>query len=513
MTATVADFAPARWSYGRAVIAMILASVVVRLVCAAWIPLAGDELLYLRYSQHLAPGYIDHPGVNATLIRLGTTVFSATPFGVRVLAVLLGLPASWAVWRAATLLFQNERAGATAALFFNLTVTMTMGSLLATSDSSVVVTSAFLLFFLAKLDQTERGAWWLAIGAAFGLGMFSKYTTLFFAASMLIWLIAVPAQRRWFLNPWPYLGGLLALAVFEPVLWWNAEHHWASVAYQASRGAGRALSLRYVFELIGAQLGLATPPIFFLACVGLGYGLRTHRSSAVVLLAALILTPLGYFCWHALRERVQGNWPECVYPALACVAAYAVHSFETRDGVLARSVRVARLSAAPFGIALALLIYTQAIFGWVPIGRHDPTSRVLGWGWPEMAVAMDEARAQSGARVFLTTDYSVASALAHYLPSHTPVEQVNDRIRWVAEPAPQADLFRGAMIYACKQPCAYAPQLSHRFGSVAFLGAYPRVRNGAVVERYELWRVAAPKRSVLDPLYPIRTKASDAYTL
>ena len=298
---------PPRWTYERIVGLAILGLIFVRLLCAANMPLATDEVLYWRYSTHLAPGFLDHPGMNPFLIRMGTTLLGDTPLGVRFFPVLLGLPASWAVWRAAAILFRDARTGATAALVFNLTLVMSVGSLLATSDASVVATSALLMFCLAKLNQTGRSAWWLAIGAAFGLGMLAKYTTVFFAVGIFAWLLAVPEQRKWFRSPWPYLGGLLALAVFSPVLLWNAEHHWASLVYQSSRMTIHRWSIRYVFELIVSQIGLATPPIFILACAGLVWGLRDSEAQKkwAILIVAMIAPVLIYFLWHSLHERVH----------------------------------------------------------------------------------------------------------------------------------------------------------------------------------------------------------------
>ncbi|PMZ83946.1 glycosyltransferase family 39 protein, partial [Pseudomonas sp. FW306-2-11AD] len=87
---------------------------------------------------------------------------------------------------------------------------------------------SFVLFFLAKVLETGRGVWWLAVGAAVGAALLSKYTAMFFGAAILIWLAAVPKLRRWFLSPWPYLGGLVAFALFSPVILWNADHHWVS---------------------------------------------------------------------------------------------------------------------------------------------------------------------------------------------------------------------------------------------------------------------------------------------
>ena len=205
-----------------AVAVTILVLVGVRLACAGLTTLSFDEALYWQWSKYIAGGYYDHPPINPILIRLGTTLFGNNEFGVRVFGVLLALPASWAVWRSGAILFNDERVGATAALYFNLTVVMAVGSAIATPDNAVVVATTFLLWTLAKLYQTGRGAWWLAIGLAFGVGMLSKYTTIFFAAGILAWLLLVPELRKWLFTPWPWISGVIALVVFSPTLIWNA---------------------------------------------------------------------------------------------------------------------------------------------------------------------------------------------------------------------------------------------------------------------------------------------------
>ncbi len=185
---------------------IVLTLTLARLAVAAVTPLAFDEALYWSYSKHLAAGYMDHPFLNPLLIRLGCDLFGDTPLGVRFFALLLSLPASWAVWAAAMSLFADRRLAAVAALLFNLTVVMSIGAMAATSDQVVVATSSFLLLALAKVHGTGRGSWWLGVGGAFGLGMCAKYTTLFFSIGILIWLVAVPEQRRWLRSPWPWLG-------------------------------------------------------------------------------------------------------------------------------------------------------------------------------------------------------------------------------------------------------------------------------------------------------------------
>ena len=72
-----------------------------RLCVAAVTPLTFDEAYYWLWSKHLAGGYYDHPPMVAVVIRLGTLIAGDTEFGVRLVSVLLGLPMSWAVFRAA----------------------------------------------------------------------------------------------------------------------------------------------------------------------------------------------------------------------------------------------------------------------------------------------------------------------------------------------------------------------------------------------------------------------------
>jgi 4-amino-4-deoxy-L-arabinose transferase-like glycosyltransferase len=486
--------------YAVAVILTILVLVAVRLICAAVTPLSFDESLYWVWSKHIAGGYYDHPPVNPILIRLGTTLFGNTQFGVRVFNVLLVLPASFALWRAAAILFNDERIGATAALYFNLTLVIAVGSALSTPDNAVVATTAFLLLTLAKLNETGRGEWWLAIGVAFGVGMLSKYTTIFFAVSILIWLMLVPEQRKWLRTPWPWISGIIALLVFSPTLIWNAEHGWASVLYQYNRLVVREWSLRYLGEFILSQIGLATPPIFLLGALGLVATIRGEGGtrSARVLVNAMIWPIVLYFIWHTFHGRVEGNWPEPIYVAFVIAAAVAAERIKW-PGVWAAVVDWSRRLAIPVGLVLAALIYLQATLAVVPLGNDDPTARALGAGWAPLAVEMDEVRARLNAPVVLTMDYGLAAWLEFYLPSHPPVEQINGRMRYVNAPEPDPALFRGPIMYVCMVECGEIPAIRKRFSSVEEVATLTRKRRGVAIQDYRVYRLSGPIGPPLDP--------------
>ena len=126
------------------------------------------------------------------VIRLGTMIAGDTEFGVRLVSILLALPMSWAVYRTAAILFGGQRVAATATILLNVTLMAAVGTLIVTPDAPLLVASSFVLFFLAKVLETGRGAWWLAVGAAVGVALLSKYTALLFGPAILIWLVGVP---------------------------------------------------------------------------------------------------------------------------------------------------------------------------------------------------------------------------------------------------------------------------------------------------------------------------------
>ena len=161
-----------------------------RLVSAAFTPLTFDEAYYWTWSKHLAGGYYDHPPMVAIVIRLGTMIAGDTEFGVRLVSILLALPMSFAVYRATVMLFDSPRAAATATIFLNVMLMVAAGTMIVTPDSPLLVASSFVLLCLAKVLVTGRGVWWLAVGAAAGAALLSKYTALFFGPAILIWLLA-----------------------------------------------------------------------------------------------------------------------------------------------------------------------------------------------------------------------------------------------------------------------------------------------------------------------------------
>src|SRR3954469_5536367 len=267
---------------------VILALVGLRLVAAAFTPITFDEAYYWMWSKNLAGGYYDYPPMVAYVIRAGTMIAGDTELGVRLVSILLALPMSYAIYRSAAILFGGARVAATSAILLNVTMMASVGTLIVTPDAPLLVASSFVLFFLAKVLETGRGAWWLAVGVAVGAALLSKYTALFFGPAILIWLAAVPKLRRWLISPWPYLGAVVAFAIFYPVIMWNADHQWVSFLKQFGRARIEDFTLVYIGELIPTQIAFATPLVFILGMMGLHalWRRKTGASAARVLISS-----------------------------------------------------------------------------------------------------------------------------------------------------------------------------------------------------------------------------------
>jgi 4-amino-4-deoxy-L-arabinose transferase-like glycosyltransferase len=431
---------------GRVSLICIVLLLLLRAIVAAQLPLSADEAYYWLWSRHLAAGYFDHPPMIAWLISAGTALFGDTPWGVRFCGVILSLPATWFVWRAATLILKDENHAALAALFFNLTLMVSVELLAATPDMPSIVASAAFVYFLARVQAESDGKMWLGVGIAAGLGLLAKFSALFLGAGALGWLVMDRNARKWLLSPWPYMGAVLALAIWSPNLLWQSQHHWQTLGFQAGRLGGGHFTLRFLGEFLGAQFGLASPLIFLLMAMGLWratrlidgrFGSRQRDGNDRLMLAMLTWVGLGYFLEHSLHDRVQGNWPCFLYPALAILAADAFAA--------TGRWRKASIAAAPLAAVLLLAVYVQALFAPVPL-KKDPLARILGREFAPIGDVVAALVKAHLADAVLTTDYETTAWLRFTQPD-IKVVQLNEPQRYGDAPAADAALLRRPLIY------------------------------------------------------------------
>ena len=446
----------------------------IRIAAAGAIPLSPDEAYYWVWSRALAPGYLDHPPMVALWIRLGAALAGDTALGVRLLAPVSAALGSILLADAAQRLFHSQAAGLRAAVLLNATLMLGAGAVTMTPDTPLLFFWTGAIWALARIATSEpsgrAGAWWLVVGAAAGLGLDSKYTAALLGLGIALWLLT-PSRRAWLLTPWPWLGGLLAAALFLPVVLWNADHGWASFIKQGGRTGDWAPSraLRYLSELVAGQIGLATPLVFALFVAAAAAAARRWRQPPWTLCAALTLPGAAVFIQHALGDRVQANWVAVLYPGCALAAA----------GLAGRWWR----PAAVLGLAITALVYVQAALDPLPLPRTlDPTLRIAGF--PALARAAASDARQHGAAFLASEEYGAAASLAWSAPG-LPVLAVAPRWRLFNLPASQQTRPGLLLITARRRE---GPDPAY-WQSPELLGTLTRGRDGIEAETYRLYRV------------------------
>ena len=415
-------------------IGLVVCLALLRLIYSSQVELLPEETYYWNYSRHLDLGYLDHPPMVAWLIHAGTTLFGETEFGIRSGAILCGAIASVYVYRLTRDLFDDDSALVALVLMQALPFFFFSGFMM-TPDVPLTAAWAALLYYLEQaLIRGRASAWWRA-GLCLGLGLLSKYTILMLAPVAFIFMVWDAQSRRWLRNGLPYAALVLALAIFSPVIYWNATHEWASFAFQTSRRLAEAPRFS-LHKLILSALVLLTP----VGALSLGVSLwgkpvaadRDELAEALRrrrFMQLSVLVPLTVFFVFSLRHEVKLDWTGTLW-----IAAVPALASAARDSN-ATGLRGWTRTAWPSTLVILVLLYGAALQYLVlgfPGAGYGSHMELVPVGWRDLGKQVtairNEVRAATGTEPLVVgmDRYAVASELAFYSP---------DRVRSVAQTA------------------------------------------------------------------------------
>lgn len=390
MTATLPEPALEKSSplIPRGTLILVAGLLLLRLATLAAPDLFPEEAYYWLYARHLDIGYLDHPPMVAWLIDLGTKVFGHGEFGVRIFAFLCHLVTCFFVFRLTALCFDRRAAWTAMAMLQVLPFFFTTGFMI-TPDAPLTACWAGALYFLARVFFQENGRAWLGLGICLGLGMLSKYTIALIGPATLLFMTLDPQSRRWFRHGAPYGAVLLAVVIFAPVLVWNAQHDWASFAYQ---GADRIAAPRRfsMHELLGSILVVLTPVALLLAIRVLAerrsFGANSSNAYRIRLFYQVFtLVPLAVFVIFSITHRVKLNWTGPLW--LAVIPAVAAQLTAAPSGLTRRAWMTTVTLACV--IYPAFLIYLS--FG-LPGFGYSAKMELLPVGWSEMGLGLEQLK-------------------------------------------------------------------------------------------------------------------------
>ena len=414
-----------RWL--QSALVLIVCAFALRLVFFGSMEVIPQEAYYWNYAQHLSPGYLDHPPLVAATIWSGEWLFGHSEAGTRIGAIFYGLLFIGIFYRYARLQVDTGSALLACALAVCLPYFFMGSGFLITPDAPLTLSWVMALYFFHRaLVNNEKNAWY-GVGFAMGLGMLSKYSIALLAPAAAVFILLDPQARRVLLCKEPYLGVVVAIIVFTPVIYWNATHDWASFSFQTSGRFDEEPKL-YLDMMLGNIMAIVTPlpllalPWLFARRFTTRPDTGEHDDSPFnartrLFIGCFLLVPMSVFAWNALKYEPRYNWTGPLWITLLPLLAWLIiNTDRLRWRPLAGGLKVL---GKPLLFSLlclyALLLHFLAI-GLPGVDYPRGMARLVGW--PEVARSLEKLRdtlpEKDNVAIAGLDKYFIASKLSYY---------------------------------------------------------------------------------------------------
>jgi len=384
----------------------------------------------------------------------------------------------------------NARLGVWLILMASATPLLAAGSILMTVDPlSVLFWTAAMLSAWAAI-QRDSTKHWIWAGLWLALGVMSKFAALAqpfcWGVFFLLWKPARQQLRR----PGPWLAFLVGLLGLLPLLIWNSQNGWPTMAHLASRGGLETAwkpTLNFFQDFVLAEIGLLNPVFFVAMCWAAIAFWRRSRQNPLLVYLFCMGAPLfvGCLLW-TFRARVQPNW---VAPAVLPLLCLAALHWEARWRERARPVKGWWLAGVLSGLFCVVVLHetnlVTRIIGKPLPAKFDPLRRVRSW--KETARVVGEARARllaEGRPVFVIGDhYGITGLLSFYLPEARAGVPGNPIVYYQSSDKPENQFFfwpgyktrngeNAIYIREAKRPEPPPERLQKEFASITDLGIH-----------------------------------------
>lgn len=360
------------------VVSVILATTLARFLASLAVGMGYGESYYYACALRPSWSYIDQPPMTSWLARWAMPYAEAHPsLALRIPFILLFAGSTWLLYRFTARLF-GTWAGVWAAIVLNLSpvFTLSVGTFLQCDGPLVffwLATAAALGAILfptrEELRSDDRASaerrWWMIAGLSLGLAMLSKYHAVFLGVGTLAYLVTVPGDRPWLKRWEPYVAAALALALFTPVLWWNAQNEWISFVWQGRRGVQSAgLRLDWLLRSLGGQALWILPwiwgPLIWELVVGTWAG---PRDRARWFITCLAIGPIVLFTAVSAYAPIgfHFHWQAPGYLMLFAPLGWTVATRLARGGKVTQYWLAGNIA---FAVLALVFVTTHASTGW-----------------------------------------------------------------------------------------------------------------------------------------------------
>lgn len=479
-----------------------------------------DEAYYWEWSRHLDFSYYDQgPGIGL-YIRFFTSLFGDNLFAIKLAAVTGGFLTSLFVLLTARDLSFTKKQFNWVLLFMLLIPGFSGGSILIMHDTGLLLFWGLAIFSIVRYLKSSNSIWIYVLFASLGFGALSKHTMVFFAVSLVLWLIISPARYSLLKNANFWGGILLALAIIAPVLVWNSKNNWENVdAIINLRSAGGAAKNSVTTPAYLAGQTLAFSPLWFgaLLLLVISYKIQFFRTIKTisgsllekfrsgleldkddfqtVVLRFLVLNAAilpVFFLFMSLRKDIQANWVFGSYLSVILLMGYAAD----RQIPWKKEYKVFLQT----GLVLAVIMNIFTFFS-IPIinatglkldPHYTPGYRYDGFQEIADRALVKQKEVDSGA-LFAASRYQDAAILSWSLPGKPYVSSLNILMKNQYNRWPGLETGKNYMlVYISEKACAksfvfFQPFLKSMFEEVREFPEETIIRDGKVIKRFQIW--------------------------
>jgi Dolichyl-phosphate-mannose-protein mannosyltransferase len=387
-----------------------------------------DELQFLSDARHLEWGFVAYPPFTPFVERIGLDVFGVSLVGLRLFSVIVQALAIVVTGLMAWELGGGRLAQVTAALAVATSALPLFEGTEFQYSSFDYLWWVLIAYLVIRLLKSENPRWWMAIGAAIGVGLMTKYTVCFLIAGILGGML-LTGERRFFLSGWFWGGVGVALLIFLPNFLWQVQHGFISMQFLhhihvRDVGEGRANGFLRDQFIICANLFAA--PLWI---AGLVSYLRDRRYRMLgwmyVIVLALFMVGKG-----------RGYYVAAACPMLMAMGAVAgerwLASLKRRWQLAVKGVFFTGLAAwGLFAFALLVPIASSGPLKKFALKNNGDLREEIGWDElvKTVAVIRDSLPAEQQQSLgVLVGNYGEAGAVeilgpAYHLP--TPISMTN----------------------------------------------------------------------------------------
>jgi dolichyl-phosphate-mannose-protein mannosyltransferase len=293
-------------------------------------PFTGDEAYFLYWGVYPGAGYYDHPPMIGWLLFLLLKVSSAQ-WLMRLPVILLPFALAWGVWL--VLRRTDETRALLAALAFLLLPANVWAVFITTDTPLIFFSFASVLAFWLGITR-KAPAWQALAGALLGLAFLSKYFAVLLGLAYVAYTVLSPRGQR----DWRGLGLVVLCALPFGLfnLWWNYEHCWANLmfnAYNRHEKAGWSLRTPFLYA-ISVLYVLSPVALWQLAKDRRAVLAAALADPAVRFIVAVFAFPFAFFAVLSLVKQVGLHWLLGFVPFFFILAGWMLSGEQLRRSVV-----------------------------------------------------------------------------------------------------------------------------------------------------------------------------------